>query len=106
MHPVNGVVQHYDWGDQEFIPRLFGRSPDGRPWAELWLGTHPNGPTHLGDGRPLSDVTGSLPYLLKVLAAARAAVAADPPERRSGEGRDSTSASTRIRTRSPSCSAR
>lgn len=71
MHPVSGVVQHYDWGDQEFIPQLFGRPPDGRPWAELWLGTHPNGPTHLGDGRSLSDVTGSLPYLLKVLAAAR-----------------------------------
>jgi mannose-6-phosphate isomerase len=71
MHSVTGVVQHYDWGDQRFIPQLFGRAPDGRPWAELWLGTHPNGPTHLGDGRALSDITGSLPYLLKVLAAAR-----------------------------------
>lgn len=71
MQSVTGVVQHYDWGDHEFIPRLFGHPPDGRPWAELWLGTHPNGPTRLGDGRLLSDVTGSLPYLLKVLAAAR-----------------------------------
>ena len=43
---------------------------DGRPWAELWLGTHPNGPATLADGRPLADVTGPLPYLLKVLAAA------------------------------------
>lgn len=71
MQPVNGVVQHYDWGDQEFIPRLFGRAPDGQPWAELWLGTHPNGPTRLPDGRELREVTGPLPYLLKVLAAAR-----------------------------------
>jgi mannose-6-phosphate isomerase len=68
---IAGVVQHYDWGDSEFIPRLLGRQPDGRPWAELWLGTHPNGPSRLADGRPLSDVTGSLPYLLKVLAAAQ-----------------------------------
>jgi mannose-6-phosphate isomerase len=35
----------------------------------LWLGTHPNGPTLLEDGSPLSDLTGTLPYLLKVLSA-------------------------------------
>ncbi len=67
--PVEGVVQHYAWGDLEFIPRLVGRPADGRPWAELWLGTHPNGPATI-DGMPLHDVTGDLPFLLKVLAAA------------------------------------
>src|SRR5262245_3630572 len=70
VQSVTGIVQHYAWGDQEFIPRLLGQAPDGRPWAELWLGTHPNGPATLADGRPLLDVTGPLPYLLKVLAAA------------------------------------
>lgn len=69
MQRVEGVVQHYAWGDPEFIPSLLGLEPDGRPWAELWLGTHHNGPTALDDGTPLSDVTGPLPYLLKVLAA-------------------------------------
>lgn len=67
---VEGVVQHYDWGDPEFIPKLLGVAGRGRPWAELWLGTHPNGPTTLDDGTPLSDLTGELPYLLKVLSAA------------------------------------
>ncbi|NND74012.1 MAG: mannose-6-phosphate isomerase, class I [Ilumatobacter sp.] len=67
---VVGVVQHYAWGDTEFIPRLLGVEPDGEPWAELWLGTHANGPTTFADGTPLADVTGELPYLLKVLAAA------------------------------------
>jgi mannose-6-phosphate isomerase len=71
MEEVKGVVQHYAWGDPTFIPALLGVEPDGRPWAELWLGTHPNGPSHLRDGRPLSDLTGELPYLLKVLAAAQ-----------------------------------
>ena len=47
-----------------------GVEPDGRPWAELWLGTHVNGPATLAGGRPLADVTGPLPFLLKVLAAA------------------------------------
>jgi mannose-6-phosphate isomerase len=69
MQRVEGVVQHYAWGDPAFIPALLGLEPDGRPWAELWLGTHPNGPSHLDDGTPLVDVAGELPYLLKVLAA-------------------------------------
>ena len=69
MQPITGVVQHYRWGDHEFIPSLLGARPDGRPWAELWLGTHPNGPATLADGRPLAELTGALPYLLKVLAA-------------------------------------
>jgi mannose-6-phosphate isomerase len=69
MEIVRGVVQHYAWGDPEFIPRLLGVEPDGQPWAELWLGTHPNGPTVLADGRPLEAIAGRLPYLLKVLAA-------------------------------------
>ena len=64
------MVQHYAWGDTAFLPQLLGQQPDGRPWAELWLGTHPNGPTTLHDGSPLADLTGELPYLLKALAAA------------------------------------
>ena len=70
VQPIVGVVQHYAWGDHEVIPRLLGRASDGCPWAELWLGTHPGGAATFTDGRPLADVTGPLPYLLKVLAAA------------------------------------
>lgn len=70
MEPIDGVVQHYAWGDPSFIPATLGRDPDGRPWAELWLGTHPAGPSTLRDGRPLAAMTGDLPYLLKLLAAA------------------------------------
>ena len=67
--PVIGVVQHYAWGDPTFIPELLRVTADGQPWAELWLGTHAHGPTMLADGAALSDLTGDLPYLLKVLAA-------------------------------------
>lgn len=70
MQRVDGVIQHYGWGDPTFIPRWLGVEPDGRPWAELWLGTHPGGPSTLADGTPLADATGELPYLLKILAAA------------------------------------
>lgn len=69
--PVVGVVQHYAWGDPRFIPELLRVAADGEPWAELWLGTHPSGPTTFADRTALSDRTGELPYLLKVLAAAQ-----------------------------------
>jgi mannose-6-phosphate isomerase len=67
---IVGPVQHYAWGDRSFIPTLLGVEPDGEPWAELWLGTHPSGPAHFADGAELGSATGELPYLLKVLAAA------------------------------------
>ena len=67
---VDGVVQHYEWGDHEFIPKMLGVAGKGKPWAELWLGTHPNGPTLFEDGTSLESHTGPLDYLLKVLSAA------------------------------------
>lgn len=70
MRRIDGVVQHYAWGDERAIPELLGVEPDGRPWAELWFGTHPAGSSTTDDGNFLVDVTGPLPYLLKVLAAA------------------------------------
>jgi mannose-6-phosphate isomerase len=66
---ITGPVQHYPWGDPSFIPALLRVEATGEPFAELWLGTHPNGPATLPDGAPLATLTGELPYLLKVLAA-------------------------------------
>lgn len=70
MQSVRGVAQHYAWGDTDAIPQLLGVEADGMPWAEWWLGTHPAAPSTLADGTPLSSVSGQLPYLLKLLAAA------------------------------------
>jgi mannose-6-phosphate isomerase len=67
---VQGVVQHYAWGDPTFIPRLLDIEPDGRPYAELWFGTHPGGPAMVDGDQSLRSLTGELPYLLKLLAAA------------------------------------
>ena len=69
MRPITGVVQHYPWGTTDAIPRLLGQDPDGRPWAEYWLGTHSNGPAMFTDGFPLAEATNELPYLLKLLSA-------------------------------------
>lgn len=71
MRRVQGAVQHYDWGSTDAIPSVLGRAPDGQPWAEYWLGTHPVAPSLLDDGSPLVELTGELPFLLKLLSAAR-----------------------------------
>jgi mannose-6-phosphate isomerase len=72
MRTIRGVAQHYAWGDAGAIPQILGLEPDGRPWAEWWLGTHPGAPATVDGGRPLLDIAGQLPYLLKLLAAHQA----------------------------------
>lgn len=89
---LTNPVKNYDWGSTSAIPELLGKSPDGRPQAELWLGAHHSDPSQaqLPDadvplnaliradpdsalGSRIADEYGPrLPYLLKVLAAARA----------------------------------
>ena len=86
MQPITGVVQHYPWGDQRFIPELFGRRPDGTPWAELWLGTHPSGMSRLADGRDLTAAYRHAPLPAEGLGRGPAALAADPSQRRTGPG--------------------
>jgi mannose-6-phosphate isomerase len=75
IYKLQNEIMHYDWGSADYIPELLGiRNADGKPYAELWMGTHPRGPSLalLDDGkRPLSDFSGSLPFLFKVLAAER-----------------------------------
>jgi mannose-6-phosphate isomerase len=85
LYPLEGVVQHYAWGGYHFIPELLAVSnADRQPFAEYWLGAHPNHPARLHNGQEhsLADVIrnephflgtdvakkfASLPYLLKVL---------------------------------------
>ena len=85
MRRLNGHVQHFAWGSRTELPDLLRREPDGRPWAEYWLGTHPSGPATLTDGSTLElfvrehpEVLGAatesaygaqLPFLLKFLSA-------------------------------------
>lgn len=80
------VLQDYAWGSTTAIARIRRVEPTGRPEAELWFGAHPKAPSTV-DGAPLDtmitehpDLVGKqsvqafgagLPYLLKILAAAR-----------------------------------
>ncbi len=86
MWQLTSGVRHYDWGHESIIPELLGLEADGKPWAELWLGAHPDEPSLLPDGRGLDDAIAAdpagmlgeasrrrfgdrLPFLMKVLAA-------------------------------------
>ena len=81
-------VRNYDWGTPDFIPRLCGREPTGRPDADLRFRAHPDAPADvvLGAGdadtvpldrliaeRPVDVLGGdsALPFLTKVLSAGR-----------------------------------
>jgi mannose-6-phosphate isomerase len=93
---LNNTIKYYDWGSPKWIPDLLGLPNDGGgPWAELWMGVHPEGPSELAfpggsasEGpRLLSDLIGQdrrgylgedaagefggLPFLYKLLAANR-----------------------------------
>lgn len=73
MYRLRNGVQNYPWGSSDAIPRFLGERPDGTRVAEVWIGTHALQPSTAltGDGssKPLSDLTGDLPFMLKVLAA-------------------------------------
>jgi mannose-6-phosphate isomerase len=85
VFPLKGVVQHYSWGGYLTIPNLLGiENKEQKPFAEYWLGAHPNHPSTINGasttvselirndqqhilGASLSKKFSSLPFLLKVL---------------------------------------
>ena len=89
---LENTIQEYAWGSYTAIPEILGNaSPANTPQAELWMGAHPKAPSKVkcnGKWRSLlelidknpQDILGvkvaqkfknRLPYLFKVLAAAK-----------------------------------
>ena len=82
---INGVVQHYVWGGTDFIPSLLNiENKEAKPFAEYWLGAHPNHPSPIHNskqnlhsaieqnkmemlGATVAAQFNSLPFLLKIL---------------------------------------
>lgn len=74
MYRVVGGVQNYSWGKvgRESSVSLFcGKWDEGVPYAEYWLGTHKSLPSVVEGGALLSERTGDLPFLFKVLSIAK-----------------------------------
>jgi mannose-6-phosphate isomerase len=89
---LQNTIQEYAWGSRTAIAELLGQPvPSDKPQAELWMGAHPKAPSLVlceGLWRPLPEVieenpqetlgkevaarfSGRLPFLFKVLAAAK-----------------------------------
>lgn len=69
---LTNTPRDYAWGSDSLLARLEGRTPTGAPEAEVWFGDHPGDPADVTGGGTLDQVTGgTLPYLLKLLAAGR-----------------------------------
>ena len=72
LRSLTNVPRDYAWGSPSLLAELEGRVPSGAPEAEVWFGDHPGDPADLDGGGTRDEVTGgTLPYLLKLLAAAR-----------------------------------
>ncbi|MGB3374443.1 MAG: mannose-6-phosphate isomerase, class I [Microbacterium sp.] len=68
---ITNEPRDYAWGSTSLLAALEGRRPSDAPEAEVWFGDHPGDPADIVGGGTLDAVTGgSLPYLLKLLAAA------------------------------------
>lgn len=68
---ITNEPRDYAWGSTSLLAALQGRRPSDAPEAEVWFGDHPGDPADVAGGGTLDVVTGgSLPYLLKLLAAA------------------------------------
>ncbi|WP_435743850.1 mannose-6-phosphate isomerase, class I [Microbacterium sp. PMB16] len=69
---LTNAPRDYAWGSDSLLAGLEGRAPSGQPEAEVWFGDHPGDPSDVAGGGTLDQVTGgTLPYLLKLLAAGR-----------------------------------
>ncbi len=100
-------IQRYAWGSSTAISELLGKRPPGEPEAELWMSAHPRCPSLVNNaegavpldvliarhpeeilGRKVAERFGrNLPFLFKVLAAARAlSIQAHPSLEQAREG--------------------
>lgn len=89
---LKNPIQDYAWGSRTALPELLGtQTPSKRPQAELWMGAHQKAPSEVladGNWQPLPQIiekspvallgkrvaekfANKLPFLFKVLAAAR-----------------------------------
>lgn len=86
MERLCGSIRNYAWGSMDAIPRLLGTEADGLPQAEYWLGAYESAPSSAAGQSLLErlenhpDELGAstrarfgdrLPFLLKVLSAAK-----------------------------------
>ncbi|MBT8407812.1 MAG: mannose-6-phosphate isomerase, class I [Deltaproteobacteria bacterium] len=108
MGLLKNSIQEYAWGSRTAIAELLGQSvPADKPQAELWMGAHPKAPSQVvynGLSKSLLELidenpgeilgketaekfSGRLPFLFKVLAAAKPlSIQAHPNKEQAAQG--------------------
>ena len=110
LYLLENTIQKYEWGSPVELPRLLGKdNPSGEPWAELWMGAPPKAPSiavspATGTRTPLdkliadapikvlgtsvaSRFNNTLPFLFKILSAAKPlSIQAHPSKRKAEHG--------------------
>lgn len=89
IYKLKNIIQDYAWGSPDAIPDLLGyKNEEGKPQAELWMGSHRRGSSSICRGseeislsefikqdpsavlgNDIASLYGDLPFLFKVLAA-------------------------------------
>ncbi len=91
MYHLTNPSMNYPWGSTDLLPNLMGSARDGRPVAEIWMGAHAKAPSsivvngrdvdlndfiadHPGQSlgeKTATDTGARLPFMMKLLAAAK-----------------------------------
>jgi len=91
LYRLQNQIKHYEWGSPDLIPQFLNIENDkGVPCAEMWMGTHSLSVSQTEvDGRlvKLSDISGELPFLFKLLAVEKPlSIQAHPNKAQAEEG--------------------
>jgi len=72
IYKLINKIKHYEWGSKEIIPGFLNIQNDkDLRYAEMWMGTHPAAPSQTEENGKivnLSEISGELPFLFKLLA--------------------------------------
>jgi len=88
---LNNQFKHYEWGSNELIPQFLDiENKRGVPYAEMWMGTHVGAPSQVeldGNQSDLSQISGQLPFLFKLIAVQKPlSIQAHPNKKQAEEG--------------------
>jgi len=88
---LKNQIKHYEWGSREILPQFLNiENNKGDPCAEMWMGTHNLSPSQTevdGDLVNLTELSGELPFLFKLLAVEKPlSIQAHPNKAQAEEG--------------------
>lgn len=102
LYYLKNTVQEYEWGSKDLMPDLLGIDNNGRPKAEMWLGSHHRAPSSvetegaligldkfIAENKSVTGNGGELPFLMKLLAVEKPlSVQVHPNKQKAEEGFD------------------